>query len=152
MNRRNLSVDLYYKNYGYSTCVTWAGSLMKRLKRGGFSASQTQSYLKLSEMDRSSLKMFSLFRQGSFSSSWTQSYSKLSEMDRSSLKKCFPVGGAFLPSDHWWNVQWCVEYGLVKLHHITRYEPSISPKGRKGGGGGLFGRFEPTWGLGVPSI
>ena len=54
---------------------------------GGFSASRTQSYSKLPEIDRSSLKKFSLFRGGggSFSASWTQSYSKLPEMDRSSL-------------------------------------------------------------------
>ena len=38
-DRRNLSVDLYYGDHGYSTCATRAGSLMKRQKReGGFSA------------------------------------------------------------------------------------------------------------------
>ena len=110
--------------------------------------------------------------RGDFSASWTQYYSKLPEMDRSSLKyfphlgggahlpakpkvtqnclkwidpvwKFFPVwgGGIFLLSDCWWNVQWCMEYGLVKLLYIMQYEPSISPKGRKEEGRA----FRPIW-------
>ena len=49
-------------------------------------------------------------------------------------------GGAFLPSHNQCEVQWCMKYQCMKLRHVPRYEPSISPKGRNRGGR-LFGRF-----------
>ena len=42
--------------------------------------------------------------------------------------------GAFLPSHYSWHVQWCMKYSLAKLCHVTWYELSNSPKGRKEGG------------------
>ena len=90
-------------------CWKWIDPVKKNFPSswgGGFSATKNQSCLKLPEMNRSSVKKFSFILGG----------------------------GAFLPSNHQCEVQWCMKYRCVKLCHITWFELSISPKGRKEGG------------------
>ena len=91
-------------------CMKWIDPVLKFFPPfgggGGLFCQLNQSCCKLHEMDRSILKKFSLFGH------WWG-------------------GGAFLLGPQW-DVQWCIKYCLVKLHHIWWYKPSIWPKGRGG--------------------
>ena len=119
----------------------------KRQKRGELFFQLNQSCWKLHEMDRFSLKSFPSLAARRLFCQLKQSCWKLHEMDRFGLK-IFPYlatwAGAFLPGPRW-DVQWCMKYGLAKLHHMTWCELSISPKGRRVWG--IFGWFVASWGF-----
>ena len=60
-------------------------------------------------------------------------------------------GGAFLPSDcndEMFNDVWnMVQKSYVMSHDMSQVTHQKAEKGRE-----LYSRFQPTWGLGVPSV
>ena len=108
-----------------------------------------QSCWKSHEMDTSSLKIFHCVAAGGrLFCQLNQSCWKLHEINRSSLKNfhCLATGRkgelfCQVPDKMFndvWNTLW---QSYVMWHHVSWVSHQKA-------GGGLFGRFEPTWGLG----
>ena len=119
-NRRNLCVDLLYRDHGYSPCAMWAGSLTKKPGRGAFFANWTKVAGNCMRWI-DPLRIFSSEGGGLFCQ-LNQSCWKLHEMDRSS-HRFFSFGGGGglfcqVTVHDMFNDAWNT---VAKLCHVTWY-------------------------------
>ena len=107
---------------------------------GGFSATKSKVAQNWLKWYRSEVKQFSLILgEEDFSATKTKvAQNWLKWIDLKSNFFHHSGGGLFCQVAT--NVRFndSMKYWCVKLHHVPRYEQSISPKGRNCGGGGCF--------------